>query len=99
MKVKSAMKAVKAMQATPPPAAPAPAPVVAAKQAKAKATNARLLRTITVLAATNPKKPSSKAYQRFALYRTGMTVGDYVKAGGRVGDIQYDTRHQFISVS
>ena len=99
MKVKPAMKAVKQMQATPAPTpAPAPAaPAVAAK--KAKANNARLSRVITLLAATNPKKAGSKSAARFALYRTGLTVAQYCAAGGRVGDIQYDVKHGFISVS
>ncbi len=35
---------------------------------------------ITVKSRANPKRDGSKAHQRFALYRSGMTVGDYVRA-------------------
>lgn len=55
---------------------------------------------ITVLAATNPKRPSSKAHAAFANYRTGMTVKEFMDAVGTeaTGHLQYDTAHQFISI-
>lgn len=53
---------------------------------------------ILVLSEKNPKRPSSKAYQRFDLYKTGMTVGDFIKAGGTYGDLAWDADRKFISV-
>ena len=53
---------------------------------------------ISVLVA-NPKKPSSKAFQRFSIYRTGQTVGAYIQAGGKIGDLAYDVKHGFISLT
>lgn len=63
---------------------------------------------ITVLSPQNPKRPHSASFQRFALYRTGMTVGEYLAAavalqGGKQGrwrqDLSYDEKHGFIKVS
>jgi len=90
MKTRKAIAVVKAMQQAAAPVPPAPAPAAAAAAKKAKV-NARLNRVISVLVA-NPKKPSSKSFARFNLYRNGMTVGEYVKAGGRVGDCGYDQK-------
>lgn len=46
----------------------------------------------------NPKAPGSKAHARYALYRVGMTVDEFLKAGGRKPDINYDLKHGFITV-
>ncbi len=54
---------------------------------------------ITVLAEENPKRQGTLAYERFALYETGMTVGEYVDAGGRAGDIGYDVAAGYIELS
>jgi len=54
---------------------------------------------ITVLAQSNPKRQDSLAYERFELYQTGMTVGEYVEAGGRSGDIKYDVQNGYIELS
>ena len=51
---------------------------------------------ITVVAKENPKR--AKAAERFALYKNGMTIGEYVKAGGTVADIRWDVKQNFISV-
>lgn len=53
-------------------------------------------RVITLLVSENPKKEGSAARERFALYRSGMSVGDFLEAGGRRGDIRWDVRHKFI---
>ena len=89
----------------PAPAVAAPAPdaqakaIQAEKKAKAEAKrNALLSRVITVLVQANPKKPGSKSFARFALYKTGMTIGEFEKAGGRAGDVNWDTKHNFISI-
>jgi len=54
---------------------------------------------ITLLCDGNPKRKGSLAYQRFELYKDGMTVGEYVDAGGRTGDIHYDIAANLIEVS
>ena len=45
----------------------------------------------------NPKRGKSKV--RFELYREGMTVQEYVEAGGLVADIKWDQDRNFISVT
>ena len=53
---------------------------------------------ITLLVKKNPKRPATKAFTAFALYRTGMTIGEALAAGVSKGDISWDVRHKFISV-
>jgi hypothetical protein len=53
---------------------------------------------ITVLAAPNPKRPGSAARQRFAAYRTGMSVAQALRAGVWYGDMRYDTKHRYIRI-
>lgn len=47
----------------------------------------------------NPKRAGSKSYERFALYKDGMTVGQAKEAGITLGDIDWDAKHEYISVS
>ena len=54
---------------------------------------------ITRLAENNPKRPGSQAHRRFECYRTGMTVLDFLDAGGRVGDIYNDISRCYSAVS
>lgn len=53
---------------------------------------------ITLLATENPKR--ADAGRRFALYKTGMTVAEYVKLAGPKGsaDISWDSRQGFIKL-
>ena len=59
---------------------------------------------IKLLVKENPKR--SKAAKRFALYKSGMSTADYVKAAVKIGaseslanaDIRWDIAHEFISV-
>lgn len=51
---------------------------------------------IKILAAENPKRGT--AAERFALYKNGMTIGDYVAAGGKRADINWDVKMGFIEV-
>lgn len=53
---------------------------------------------ITVLVDGNPKRPWGAAYRRFDLYWTGMTVGEFLEAGGTRADLWYDQDHGFIRV-
>ena len=51
-------------------------------------------RIITLLAERNPKSGASR--ERFALYRTGMSVSEYIALGGWRSDIAYDADRGFI---
>lgn len=55
--------------------------------------------TITVVAESNPKREGTKAHAMFALYTTGMTVAEFLRAGGRRVDLRWDEAHGFISVA
>jgi hypothetical protein len=37
--------------------------------------------------------------ERFALYRTGMTVAEYIQAGGRSGDVNHDAAEGYITLA
>lgn len=54
---------------------------------------------ITVNAKENPKRKGSRCHGEFALYKNGMTVGQYLKAGGSRAGIRWDVDHGFISVA
>lgn len=86
---------------------PVPPPAV---QAAAPAAEAVVIRKhrydpshhIVVLADKNPKKFPSAGYDRFAVYRTGMTVREYMD-DRRVGkfaaaDLRWDLDRKFIKV-
>lgn len=47
----------------------------------------------------NPKRKGSEAHARFALYRQGMTVAEFIAAGGRRDDLHWDTGRGFVFVS
>lgn len=63
---------------------------------------------VEVLVAANPKKASGKSRARFDLYRTGMTVGEYLTAcvaleGARawprhryLADLHWDSERKFV---
>lgn len=53
---------------------------------------------ITVLSEGNPKRPGSASFERFKLYRTGMTVGDFLRGGGKREDISWDRNHEYIKL-
>lgn len=87
-----------AEQATP---GPNPEPKVVTKRKEAKvATEGTTHRgrgatytsdmIIYVLADKNPKRPGTATFERFKLYRTGMTVGEFIKAGGLNVDLIWD---------
>jgi len=53
---------------------------------------------ITVLVDENPKRKNTLAADRFALYENGMTVEEYINAGGRAGDIAHDAAAGYIDL-
>jgi hypothetical protein len=46
----------------------------------------------------NPKKVSSQSFQRYALYKVGMSVAEFIAAGGTKGDVQHDLSKGFITL-
>ena len=53
---------------------------------------------IKILVAKNPKRSGSAAHARFALYKPGMTVAEFLKAGGWRADIRWDVTQGFIGI-
>lgn len=53
---------------------------------------------IKILVDENPKRKNSAAAARFAMYEDGMTVDEYVAAGGRTGDINHDVAAGYIEL-
>ena len=54
---------------------------------------------ITIKSIANPKRQGTLAHGRFELYKDGMTVADYVAAGGRTGDVNHDAEAGSIELS
>lgn len=51
---------------------------------------------ITMLVEENPKRKGSRARGEFAFYKNGMTVAEYLKAGGSRASLIWDENHKFI---
>jgi hypothetical protein len=83
------------------PAKKVPAKVVAEAPTKVPATEAKVIK---VLVTENPKRGAS--HTRFARYKTGMKVADYVERCVKAGDpsslaradIRWDVAHEYIAV-
>lgn len=56
-------------------------------------------RKITLVAKENPKRKDSSSFKRFALYKSGMTVGDFIAKGGTMADVNYDSAKGYVKVS
>lgn len=64
-------------------------------------------KTITLLAASNPKKPGSASHARFALYSTGQSVAAYAAACVAAGqkqrnataDLAWDLQRGYIALA
>jgi hypothetical protein len=55
-------------------------------------------RVITLKTTENPKRAGTSAHGRFGLYRTGMTVNEFIAAGGLRADIVFDSKHDYIAL-
>jgi hypothetical protein len=53
---------------------------------------------IELLATSNPKRVGTATWKRFSIYRSGMTVAEFLAAGGRRVDLPWDSKHQFIRI-
>jgi hypothetical protein len=57
--------------------------------------------TVTLLTdgGKNPKREGSASYDRFAVYKNGISVGDALKGGVTYADLSWDVGHGFIKVT
>lgn len=53
-------------------------------------------KSVKILVDSNPKR--GKAAERFALYKNGMSVDEFVKLGGTVADVRWDMGKGFIKL-
>ncbi len=54
---------------------------------------------IKILIRGNPKRRNSISFDMYSLYKDGMTVKEYLAAGGRRRDLNWDTKQKFIEVA
>ena len=54
--------------------------------------------TIEILVDKNPKRKGAACYDRFDLYKNGMTVKEYLNAGGIGADLPWDVAREFIAI-
>ena len=73
-------------------------PVAAPKAEKpSKAGKDLSAQKITLISKENPKRGG--AAERFKLYKSGMTVAEYIAAGGKVQDVAWDSKKGYIKVA
>lgn len=54
---------------------------------------------VTLLVDYNPKRPGSAAHASFDKYEDGMSVSDFLKAGGLSISLKWDVDHGFIKIA
>jgi hypothetical protein len=54
---------------------------------------------ISLLVSENPKRKKSKSHTVYALYKDGMSVADFISAGGNYADLRWDVKHKFVRVA
>jgi hypothetical protein len=71
-----------------------------AKAHEAAASKRSLLyaQVITLKVKENPKRDGTKAHEAYSKYKTGMTVGEFIEAGGSMNDVNWDAKHEYISL-
>jgi len=52
---------------------------------------------IQVCVEKNPKREGSKGFKMFEIYRNGITIREFLEAGGRTIDIDWDRERGFIA--
>jgi len=52
---------------------------------------------IQICVPKNPKREGSNGYKRFALYKNGMRIRDFLQAGGKTIDLDWDRERGFIA--
>jgi nicotinamide riboside kinase len=54
---------------------------------------------ISLVTMPNPKRNNTLARKRYDLYVVGMTVAEYIAAGGRSGDVNNDVAEGYIALT
>lgn len=75
------------------------ATIKAAAPAKEPRVRVKKNAIIRILVIGNPKRKGTKAAVRFDLYKNGMTVGEYIAAGGKSADVLFDANAKHIIVT
>jgi hypothetical protein len=93
--------------ATKPKVTPKSKPEVAKPKAKkAKVMDPKLFKgtykydrdaRIQICVPKNPKREGSNGYKRFELYKSGMRIRDFLSAGGKTIDLDWDRERGFIA--
>jgi len=73
------------------------------KPVKAKGEHALVKRryaddAVITLLVKNPKREGSAAYDRYNFYRDGMTVVQFLEAGGSRADLSWDSQRKYIEI-
>lgn len=55
-------------------------------------------KTIHVLAESNPRRAGTSGWLNFNLYKEGMTIEDFKKAGGKSNHMAWDLEHKYIEL-
>lgn len=53
---------------------------------------------IKLLVDNNPKRPGTQANAVFSLYTRGLTVGEFIAAGGSYDALRWDVKKKFVAV-
>lgn len=97
--VATAKAAPAAKEKAPKVAAAAKAPKVAKESSeKASARAEHMSKKINVLFKENPGREGTKAFDARAKYKNGMTVREYIDAGGDPGYVRHDVAKGLISL-
>ena len=70
-----------------------PPPRIVPISAKTEDADTHVIRLLTT---HNPKRAGTEGHVRFALYRDGMSVAQFLAAGGRRADVRWDQERNFI---
>lgn len=54
---------------------------------------------ITLLVNENPKRKGTMAWEKWEIYEDGMTVGEYLEAGGKRSTLLYDVEKGYIEIN
>lgn len=54
---------------------------------------------ITLLVNENPKRKGTMAWAKWEIYEDGMTVGEYLEAGGKRSTLNYDVEKGYIEIN
>lgn len=53
---------------------------------------------VRLLVKENPRRTNTRAWDTYALYKDGMLVETFIKAGGTVGDLRWDEKRKHIEL-